>query len=274
MNWQQAGAVEALSLVERISAVGVAVSCLEILAFPRPLRPDGIMSWEVSRLRNALFVRPRLEGLLNRLFAYRTAQFANAVRLAAAVALAFGFAGAWGAPLAWVVALAGIGFSIRSPYGLDGADQLYVLTFCGIAIARTVGGETAAQLCLWWIAGHMTVAYLTSGVAKLLSPIWRSGAAIPGVFGTVMYGWPRVAKWLKARQGLCRVAAFGVIVGEIALPLCLVAPTPVSVALLASGVFFHGAAALVMGLNSFFWAFVATYPAFLYASSWARLALY
>jgi hypothetical protein len=261
---------EMFRLVERLAAVGVAVSCLEILRFPRPLKADGLMSWEVSRLRIGFFVRPGVEGLLSRAFSYPSTLALVGARLAAAATLAAGVAGGWATALVWVVAVTGIGFSLRCPFGLDGADQLYTLIFCGLAVARSAGGETPQRLFLWWLAAHVAVAYLTSGLAKLYSHTWRSGAAIPGVFGTAMYGNPAVGAWLKRRPRLSRAMAFAVIAGEIALPLCLVAPPSAALILLGCGVVFHLSTAVLMGLNSFLWAFVATYPALLYAGSSVR----
>lgn len=263
ISFAQAG--EAFVLVERLTAVGVAVSCLEMLFFPSPLRADGLMGWEVSRLRSRHYLRPSIEGWLNLVFSYRATLVAVALRLAAAAALAAGLVDGRAATASVaLVAILGVAFSLRCPYGLDGADQLSTLTFCGLTVAHAAGGELSRCLFLWWLALHVGIAYLTSGLAKLASRTWRSGAAIPGVFGTVMYGIPALGAWLKRRAGLCRASAHGVIGGEIALPLCLVAPLPMAWGLLASGALFHLAAAFTMGLNSFLWAFVATYPALLY----------
>lgn len=259
---------EMFLLVERLASVGVAVSCLELLRYPNPVRSEGIMSWEVARLRNRLFVRPGFENFLNGIFSYGPTLGLVAIRLVAAIILITGTAqGNVAALLAALVAVSGMAFSLRCPFGLDGADQLYTLTFSGLAVARMAGGEFPQQLFLGWLAIHMAIAYLTSGAAKLFSKSWRSGAAIPGVFGTIMYGLPMLGRWLRPRQRLCVLIAASIILGEIALPFCLVTPLPVALGLLASGVFFHLAAALTMGLNSFLWAFVATYPALLYSRS-------
>jgi hypothetical protein len=255
-------------LVERLASIGVAVSSLELLRYSRPLRPEGIMSWEVARLRHRLFVTPRLENFLNGIFSYGPTLGLIALRLLAAIVLLTGAAhGSFAALLAALIALSGIAFSLRCPFGLDGADQLYTLIFSGLALARIVEGEMAQRIFLGWLAAHVAIAYLTSGVAKLFSKSWRSGTAIPGVFGTIMYGLPALGRWLKPRDRLCQFIAGSIILGEIALPFCLVTPLPVAFGLLACGVCFHLLAALTMGLNSFLWAFVATYPALLYAGS-------
>jgi hypothetical protein len=55
---------------------------------------------------------------------------------------------------------------------------------------------------------------------------------------------------------------------EIAFPLALVAPGPILVLLLAIGVLFHLACAVLMGLNRFILAFCGCYP-----SVWATAML-
>jgi hypothetical protein len=267
--------IQALRWVERLSSIGVVISSLELLVFPRPVRDEALMGWRISRLRHRLLVRPPLECLLDALFSYRATLVATAVRLLAATVLALFEPGdRIAAALDWVVALTGIGFTLRTFFGLDGADQLFTITFAGLAIARTVGGPPLASLVLWWLAGHVAVAYFTSGFTKLLSPIWRSGSAIPGVFGTRMYGSPAMDALLARRPALSRVLAHGVVIGEMIFPLCLVVPEPYSYALLACGAAFHAAAAFTMGLNTFFWAFVGTYPALIYAGACLRKLLW
>jgi len=53
---------------------------------------------------------------------------------------------------------------------------------------------------------------------------------------------------------------------ECSFPLAIVVGSPPCLALVAWGVLFHLMNAVVMGLNSFFWAFVATCPPAIYCS--------
>jgi hypothetical protein len=46
----------------------------------------------------------------------------------------------------------------------------------------------------------------------------------------------------------------------------LIAPRPLAILLLLSGIAFHVTAAIAMGLNTFLWSFLATYPALVYCS--------
>jgi hypothetical protein len=61
-----------------------------------------------------------------------------------------------------------------------------------------------------------------------------------------------------------RLLSLGVIALELAVPLSLVLPAPFAEILLAGVLAFHLLAAVTMGLNTFVWAYVATYPAILH----------
>ncbi len=264
-------AATALSLVERLASVGVAIGCLEILAYPAPLRDAGLMSWEVGQLRNRWLAGRRTAALLGGLLGHRATLVATALRLVAALALASGLTGE---PLrgvcAAVVALATITFSLRSPFGLDGADQLSAFIFVGLTFHHAIGSAWMGELVLWCLALQVSLAYCTSGIGKVFSRTWRDGSAIPGVVGTLNYGSAGMAKWLAGKRGLAQAIAWTVILTETVFPLALIGPEPLTLALLVGGLAFHVGNAVVMGLNTFFWSFVATYPAVLYCAARLR----
>jgi uncharacterized membrane protein (DUF485 family) len=66
---------------------------------------------------------------------------------------------------------------------------------------------------------------------------------------------------LSEHSALARAATLAVLAWECAFPLVLVLPAPFAYVMLALGVLFHVTNAVVMGLNTFVWSFVATYPA-------------
>ncbi|HEY6033401.1 MAG TPA: hypothetical protein VIV58_04055, partial [Kofleriaceae bacterium] len=64
---------------------------------------------------------------------------------------------------------------------------------------------------------------------------------------------------------LRRPIGIAMVITEAAFPLALLGPWWLVLAFFAWGVVFHVANAVLMGLNSFLWAFVATYPAIAFA---------
>ena len=78
-------------------------------------------------------------------------------------------------------------------------------------------------------------------------------------------GAPWAADRLVERPRLRVVLSWAVILGEVCFPLAVLLPARGVVAVLAVGLAFHLVVAVCMGLNTFVWAFVATYPAVLFA---------
>jgi len=95
---------------------------------------------------------------------------------------------------------------------------------------------------------------------------WREGTFLPAIFQTAIYGHRRLGRLLSVRPALSSMLSRAVIAWECSFPLVLVAPPSVVAPVLLMGVAFHAVNAYLMGLNTFFWSFAATYPAILYCS--------
>jgi hypothetical protein len=156
--------------------------------------------------------------------------------------------------------------TLRSPFGMDGSDQMAVHVFGALLIAYSTGSPLCLSIAIWYIAIQSLFSYFVSGLAKALSPVWRSGGTIGRIFNTRTYGYEPAARFLLVRPGLAKLTDWTAFTFEMMFPLCIVLGFPVVLLFLAWGVAFHAINALVMGLNSFFWAFAATYPAILYVA--------
>jgi hypothetical protein len=119
---------------------------------------------------------------------------------------------------------------------------------------------------LWFLAAEVALAYFTAGTAKIISRTWRSGDALPGIFATTVYGDEWVGRLLAGKQRLGLVLGWSVITLECTFPLALLGIMPLTYVLLSLGAGFHVGAAVFMRLNTFLWAFLATYPAVLYCA--------
>jgi hypothetical protein len=170
------------------------------------------------------------------------------------------------APCLLVVVGSTLLMNFRSVYGMDGSDQMTTQVYGALAVGVLVGGTVGLQIALFYIAAQCCFSYFTSGLAKAMSPYWRRGGSVYAIFNTRTYGWEPAARLLRGRRRLNRIidwSAFGV---ELAFPVALFVGYPLVLIFLAWGVCFHLVNAIVMGLNSFFWAFVAGYPAVVYVS--------
>ena len=252
----------ALEAVTRLTALASLVVSIEYLSRPAPLRDDGLMSWLVGRLRAPWLASGLIGALLHAVLRYPV--FLGVLSLRAAVCLALTFGPSWvvfDSVALWLAAiLCGLTW-LRSDYGHDGADQMSWICHFALAIGSLWPAGFVQSSVLWFIAAMLAHAYVTAGVAKALSPGWRSGAYLPDVIGTKTYGLAALGDVLRARPVVARAASLSVIVWECTFPLIFVTPLPYAWAFLAVGVVFHLTNALVMGLNTFLLAFLATYPA-------------
>jgi hypothetical protein len=136
--------------------------------------------------------------------------------------------------------------------------------FATLALTRLFPHPAVEVAFLWVLALQSALAYFTAGYAKLVSPIWRSGSAIPGISSTRMYGSAWASRFVHGRGWFCVGLAWSIILAECLFPLALIVPLPFALALLVAGAVFHIMSGVVMGLNTFIWSFLATYPAILW----------
>ena len=171
----------------------------------------------------------------------------------------------WPAPALVAAVLAAMSMSViaRRTYGLDGADHMLLVVLVALALAYSTGSGTARAVVVWLIAGEAALAYTTAGIAKLIAPGWRDGTFLPQILHTKIYGCPPLAAALSSRPAAARVACNTLLFWECTFPVALIAPRPVALAYVAAGACFHVTTALVMGLNTFMFSFLAAYPCLL-----------
>lgn len=255
----------ALGLTERLAAVGTALASVELLARPRALGKDGLLSWSVARLRSVTLAVGRPAHVLDQIFAPPGVHaLACARALAAALVLVTPTGSAASAHGLAVCAGITLLLMLRTPYGNDGADQMLLLVLVSSALARLIGSQAVIEFALWFIALQCLLSYLTSGLAKLGGRSWRDGTGLLGVLNTRTYGGRRLAALLGRCRALPVVLSWTIILTEVLFVLVLLAPDQWIALMLAAGLAFHIGTAIVMGLNAFVWAFGATYPAIAY----------
>jgi hypothetical protein len=259
----------ALNAAAVVASIGVIVLGMEDIRTARDFRTPGLMSWEISRLGTPWANRGRVGAGLDAFLRFERFRTLMVVRVAAAVVVAVGAAAGVLIPAAiLVVVCCLLALSLRSPYGLDGGHQMYVVVFAALFLGSLETADTSvATVAAVFIGSQALLAYLVSGVAKAASERWRSGDAMQGVMATTIYGHARLHALLQGRARLAWLACWSVIALECAFPVAAAVGAPYLHVLLAGGLFFHALTAFVMGLNGFFFAFVATYPCIVYLSA-------
>lgn len=243
--------------------IGQVVTTLEYLRIRNEFGDGGIYAWSVLRL-----ARPRRTPTIERL---RDALFGRAgivallgLRLLFAVTLVLFASVAWVATMAVLaLAVALLTFNVRLPWGLEGADDVAVHVTLGLAAYALARAFDAPSLGLFYIAAYAGLAYVTAGVTKLGEPTWRSGVALGWVLNLQVFGAPWAAAFLAPRRRLRQVLSWSVMLAEVAAPLAVLLPARGVALVLMAGFAFHATTAVCMGLNSFVWSFLATYPAVL-----------
>jgi hypothetical protein len=260
---------DALGLVLRIGSVGVAISSLELIVSRRDIGPAGLLGAEVQLARARWLVRTRLRALIAVLRAPTGALLVLVARLAAA-ALLIGGAGQFEvARIATLtVAVTTVLLRLRSPIGIHASGSMVMVTFTAGALGLLVGTDRSMRAALLFIALEAALSYFVAGSSKLAEPRWRHGQAIPLIAGTLMWGSRREALYLQSHPVAGLALGWLTILGECCVPLALVVPPPVSVAILVCAGTFHVVTAVAMRLNAFVWAFISTYPAILFCSEW------
>ncbi len=268
--------LDALRFVLILSVIGMAVSTLEFWVVAGAFGDKGAYSWRIQQLRSGVPRDPWISVILSKILSengVRVLLIQRILLLAAAIFVPFGN---WlFAVILGTLVLNNLVFTWRrGGYGDDGSDQMNAIIL--LTIFLTVGPHSTPvilQIGLWFIALQACLSYTTAGVAKLVSPIWRSGDAIYKIFNTSAYGLRQVADVLEHRRWLNLFLCWTVILVETLFPLALLLPEPWGWTFIAWGVLFHLLNAIIMGLNSFLWAFLATYPAIVYTSSQVHAAL-
>lgn len=243
----------------------MAICSLEYLARPGLLSDSALSSWLVSRTSHRWFNLPVFRYTLGLLLSYPRILALVTLRLACVIAFLAGPPPVR-AVTAAIIAVSSVLLAARAPFGTDGADQLLYMTFTAFALAYGLGTDRARQLVLWFLAAEVALAYFTAGTAKIISRTWRSGDALPGIFATTVYGDEWVGRLLAGKRRLGLMLGWSVILLECTFPLALAGIMPLTYVLLSLGAGFHIGAAVFMRLNTFLWAFLATYPAVLYCA--------
>jgi hypothetical protein len=245
--------VDALDVTVRLVAVGLAMTGAELIVDRAAFGRTGPFGPQVfAALRGG---PPSLVNGSRAISVIATAQL-----LAAILLVAFGpllLIGRWS-----LVALLATTTLIRRRriVGGDGAEQMTDIVLISAALAvLPVPGDARITLAVIFIAAQALLSYFTAGIAKLISPIWRSGDALPAILGTYNHGLASVSHIMESRPAIAFVLGWSVIVFEILFPLILIAPPSVAIVVLGAGVTLHAGCAVLMGLNSFMWAFPATY---------------
>jgi hypothetical protein len=247
--------------------ISLLLGCLEDLAGLREYKSDGLFSWDVLSTQFPEANSRALQPVLAVLFGYGGVRVLLCCQLAAVLVMLV-------PKLSLVYYLYSVAAALliklalvyRNAYGGDGSDQMEIMVLLGLLSTLSLMPSKAAPLGIWFIALQSELAYFASGVAKVFSRDWISGEAAFKIFNTYTYGTRPLAAILRNVPNVSAPLCWGLVAYECLFPASLFAPVHITLIILCLGVLLHMFNAFVMGLNKFFWAFIATYPAILYCN--------
>ena len=260
--------IEPLALITWTSvivSISVIVTALEDLSLKAVLFNDNLFDWRYCLSFQPLLRPSHVSNTAHAMFGIR------AFKILALMRLFFGFAlmvsalcdaKSLGFCIVLLIALYAYLF-YRIPYSLDGSDQMTYFVLIGLII-MVLGGPGYVMLGASAIAIHAAICYLTSGIAKLCGPLWRSGSALPAIMASAEFGSKFGTLVLQRRPWLATLSSWLIIFGHLCAGICIILGSYFAIFGIVFSVAFHVAVALTMRLNVFIWGFAATYPSILY----------
>jgi hypothetical protein len=256
---------EAVQWTTRLAGLCAAYMSVEVLVDRQHYADHGLLGWPVMRSRHRALVASAMAPVASALLRYPVFLAMMGARLAAGLVLAtMAPSGDLRTALLALTLVANLLFQLRTAFGTDGADQMNTLTLGALVVDAVSNSPLVRAAALWFQALQLVLSYFIAGVAKLRGEEWRQGRAPTLIFSTRMYGVPPFGRWLGQHPRVSWLMAWIVIVTETSYPLVFVAPPSLAMAIMAGGLGFHVFTAFAMGLNTFFWAFTAAYPALIW----------
>lgn len=255
----------AIRFVACLVAVGQLIAGAQLIANRRLFEHSGLLAWRHVRRRYELSRLAPISAL-----SFDAAAVIGVALLKCSGAAALVVCAVWRQPLLYplvILVAANATLTIRIPYGHIGADDMGNVILAALLLAAVVDTPLVQSTCLTFIALESAAAYATAGLSKLTHVGWRDGSFVRELISTAGFGSARAAGYVTRSGLLSTSLGVAVVTYECLFPSILVAPYEWAIAGLAVGALFHAGVAVVMGLNTFVWAFTAAYPALLFVNS-------
>ena len=147
-----------------------------------------------------------------------------------------------------------------------GADSLTLLTLLCLFISRFFeSSPMIAKGALLYLSLQVLLSYFFSGLMKLKNPKWRNGQALTAILNSNYYSVPTGFCAQKINVSSMKLLSQLILVFELIFPLLFLNSTT-SLLAFAAAILFHLINIYLFGLNRFFYAWLAAYPALWYCS--------
>jgi hypothetical protein len=250
---------DAFALAAAVAGIGSLLHGVELVAIRQELAVGGLLSWNVLRTSHPALLRSPLAQFADRLLAPPAFLLLIAVQIVGSLLIVARPSDPPIWALASVIAIRSL-CNFRNSPAIMGADQMQVIVLVACLVYAVAPEPMLAYACGWFVCLQLVLAYVTAGVAKVVSPAWRSGTAVTQIVRSRTVGLQRAYEYTRRFPALALVLAWATIAFEIGCPWLVFGGSSAAAVFLATGVLFHIGVAIVMGLDEFFWAYVAAYP--------------
>ena len=263
-----------LRATETFVAVGSSITAGEMLTLDVAFRDAGLLSWRLQRLNHPRIARLLAMLGIDRCFRYPEVLGLLAIRLIMALLLLAATCLHWSVrPELAILTGVTLLLTLRCPEGNDGSDQMSLIILLVSLLAEVIHTPIAYSTALIFIAAQAALSYGTSGFLKIRQTGWKNGDFVTQILATSSFGNRKLMRLFQAHRPLRKYCGRFVAYGDCVLALGALLPPLACSLVLMFGLSLHIGIARILGLNTFIWAFVSTYPAIIFvsASLYARL---
>jgi hypothetical protein len=253
-----------------IITIGIIISAVEDVRLPSNLFQNGLFDWKYCLAFQPILRPKRSSFIFNLVFGYTAFQVSAILRIIGSLGTLVGLLYAPVIVHTFLILCITAYFYLfyRLPYALDGSDQITLFVLIGTLIMTLDGGSGEfVRLGAAAITIHAVLSYLTSGVAKLLSQLWRNGKGLTGVMTSAEFGNSLIGRFLTHRPIIAAIVSWYIIFSHLFVGGAYLFGGKIALVAVCMSAAFHIAVATVMRLNNFVWSFAAIYPSVLFLSS-------
>ncbi len=166
-----------------------------------------------------------------------------------------------------IMSLTTIAVAIRWRGTFNGGSDCMTFLLLLTSLLIWICGRTAQVFYygLWYIAFQTCLSFFISGWVKIRQSQWRSGQSLINLLEKSAYPIPTKVRLMAKPKILSLALSWLVILFEISFPMALVLGK-FSLVLICLAIIFQVVNFILFGLNRFFWAWLAAYPAVIYVS--------
>jgi len=247
-----------LQLVRCLLFLSLIISSVQNLANSASFASDGLFAWKYQK-----YAHPEKwmqHPILDKLFGRTRFIILNLVRLGL---LAAGFINPAQPIILTTLLLISSLLYIRAFLSMSAADQLNTILLVCLTVTAWFPG--LATITLFAIAGQVLWCYFSNGLLKAKARKWWTGANLKDVLQTENFSRKGVTN-LASRTPVAafRLPGRVIVLWELSAIIAPLLPPALLWIYLGIGIAFHLFNAVVMGLNTFLWSFVSSYPAILF----------